>query len=59
MGTRVLARTLQAGDLTDFVSAALLAWGSVEIAQLAVYLGDDETVYMTGQACCIDGGVNF
>lgn len=32
---------------------------AIEMARLAVYLGCDESTYMTGQAVCIDGGMTI
>lgn len=45
--------------MTEFVARQPMGrlGGPIEIAQLAVYLGSDESVYMTGQECCIDGGM--
>jgi 2-keto-3-deoxy-L-fuconate dehydrogenase len=59
---RIAANAAQAGSL-EAARAAFVARQAMgrlgtaeEIAGLAVYLGSDESVFMTGQAVVIDGG---
>jgi 2-keto-3-deoxy-L-fuconate dehydrogenase len=61
LGDRINAYTDPVQARKDFIARQPMArlGNAEEIAQLCVYLGTDESVFMTGQTVLIDGGITL